>query len=162
MRNFNKKISSALAIGLLIMFARPLLSQDKVGTTAADFLGIAVGARTGLANMVVVGGFCGAMFFAPALTVVPAFATAPALIVVGGLMAAGLARIDWENRSESVAAFVTALAIPLTFSISHGMALGVGTYLGTKALGGRADDVSWIMWALGAVFLLRYLFIPVD
>ena len=138
------------------------LGTSPVTTYVESAAGIAAGARTGLANMVVVGGFCGAMFFAPALSVVPAFATAPALIVVGALMAAGLAKIDWEDRSESVAAFVTALAIPATFSISAGMALGVGTYLGTKALGGRAREVSWIMWALGAIFFVRYLLLPVD
>ena len=111
-------------------------------------------------DLVVAAGFIGALFFAPGLESVPAFATAPALIVVGALMARGLGNIDWEERSESLAAFVTAIAIPLTFSISDGIALGILTYLGTKLIGGQGRDVSWIMWGLGVLFLLRYLIIP--
>jgi len=66
------------------------------------------------------------------------------------------------DRAESMAAFVTALAIPATFSISDGMALGIATYIGTKALGGRGGEISAVMWTLGAVFLLRYLLLPVG
>ena len=152
----------ALSADAVATVAGAALGTSPVTTYVESASGIAAGARTGLANMVVVGGFCGAMFFAPALTAVPSFATAPALIVVGALMAAGLAKLDWQDRSESMAAFVTTLAIPATFSISDGMALGVGTYLATKALGGRGREVSWIMWALGVVFFLRYLLVPVD
>jgi AGZA family xanthine/uracil permease-like MFS transporter len=138
------------------------LGTSPVTTYIESAAGIASGARTGLANIVVVVGFGVAMFFAPGLTGIPSFATAPALIIVGALMAAGLGKLAWDDRAESTAAFVTALAIPATFSISDGMALGIATYIGTKALGGRAREVSAIMWALGAVFLLRYVLLPVD
>ena len=136
------------------------LGTSTVTAYVESAAGIADGARTALANMVVAAGFIGAMFFAPGLEAVPAFATAPALIVVGALMARGLGNIDWEERSESLAAFVTAIAIPLTFSISNGIALGILTYLGTKLIGGQGRDVSWMMWGLGVIFLLRYLMIP--
>jgi len=138
------------------------LGTAPVTTYVESASGIAAGARTGLANMVVVGGFCGAMFFAPALTAVPSFATAPVLVVVGALMATSLSRIEWEDPSEGIAAFVTALAIPVTFSISDGLAMGVAVYLGSKALGGRSQEISWVMWTLGGVFFLRFLFIPVG
>ena len=138
------------------------LGTPPVTTYVESAAGIAAGARTGLANMVVVAGFLGAMFFAPALAAVPSFATAPALIVVGALMTAGLARIDWGDGCDRLAAFVTTLAIPLTFSISDGMALGVLTYVGAKGFAGKRREVPWIVWVLAAVFLLRYLLLPAD
>ncbi len=138
------------------------MGTSPVTTYVESAAGIAAGARTGLANMVVVAGFCVAMFFTPALAAVPSFATAPALIVVGALMASVLGKLDWEDPGEGIAAFVTALAIPATFSISDGMAMGIGTYIGTKALGGRGREVSPLMWVLGAVFVLRYLLVPVN
>jgi AGZA family xanthine/uracil permease-like MFS transporter len=102
------------------------------------------------------------MFFAPVLTAVPSFATAPVLVVVGALMATSLSRIEWEDPSEGIAAFVTALGIPATFSISDGLAMGVAVYLGSKALGGRFQEIPWVMWALGGIFVLRFLFIPLE
>ena len=152
----------ALSADAAATVAGAALGTAPVTTYVESASGIAAGARTGLANMVVVGGFCGAMFFAPALTAVPSFATAPVLVVVGALMATSLARIEWEDRGEGIAAFVTALAIPVTFSISDGMAMGVAVYLGSKALGGRFQEISWVMWALGAIFVLRFLFIPLE
>ncbi len=152
----------AMAADAAATVAGAALGTSPVTTYIESAAGIASGARTGLANIVVVAGFGVAMFFAPGLTGIPAFATAPALIIVGALMAAGLGKIDWEDRAESMAAFVTALAIPATFSISDGMALGIATYIGTKALGGRGGEISAVMWVLGAVFLLRYLLLPVD
>jgi len=136
------------------------LGCSPVTTYIESAAGVAAGARTGLANMVVVAGFGVAMFFAPALSAVPTFATAPALIIVGSLMAAGLGRLDWDDPADSVAAFVTALGIPLTFSVSNGMAMGVATYVGAKALGGRAHEISPIVWLLAIVFALRYLLLP--
>jgi AGZA family xanthine/uracil permease-like MFS transporter len=154
--------SRALSADAAATVAGAALGTSPVTTYIESAAGIASGARTGLANIVVVVGFGVAMFFAPGLTGIPSFATAPALIIVGALMAAGLGKLAWDDRAESTAAFVTALAIPATFSISDGMALGIATYIGTKALGGRAREVSAIMWALGAVFLLRYVLLPVD
>jgi len=139
----------ALSADAAATVAGAALGASPVTTYIESAAGIAAGARTGLANLVVVAGFCGAMFFAPGLTGIPAFATAPALIIVGALMAAGLGKLDWGDRAESMAAFVTTLAIPVTFSISDGMALGIATYIGAKALGGRAREVSAVMWALG-------------
>ena len=69
----------------------------------------------------------------------------------------GIIGATWPLMAET-----TALAIPATFSISNGMALGIATYIGTKALGGRAGEISAVMWALGAMFLLRYLLLPVH
>lgn len=152
----------ALSADATATLAGAALGTSPVTTYIESAAGVAAGARTGLANLVVAAGFCGAMFFAPALGTVPPFATAPALIIVGALMAAGLGRLDWNDHAESLAAFVTVFGIPATFSISDGMALGIVTYIGTMALGGRAREVSGIMWGLGAVFLLRYLLVPVN
>lgn len=155
------RAGKALSVDAAATVVGAALGTAPVATYVESASGIAAGARTGLASMVVVGGFCGVMFFAAVLTAVSPLATAPALIVVDGLMATRLARIEWKDRSEGIAAFVTVLAIPATFSISDGMAMGVCVYLGAKTLGGRVREISWIMWALGATFFLRYLLIPV-
>jgi len=154
--------SRALSADATATMVGAALGTSSVTTYVESAAGIAAGARTGLANMVVVGGFAGAMFFAPGLAAVPSFATAPALIVVGALMAGGLGRLDWDDPGESVAAFVTALAIPVTFSISDGLSLGIVTYIGAKALGGRAREVEPIVWALGIVLVLRYILVPMG
>lgn len=152
----------ALSADAAATLAGAALGTSPVTTYVESAAGIAAGARTGLANVVVAGGFCVAMFFTPLLQGVPAFATAPALIVVGALMASALGKVDWDDAGEGMAAFVTALAIPATFSISDGMAMGIGTYVGTKALGGRVREISPLMWVLAAVFVLRYLLVPID
>src|SRR5690606_15773702 len=99
--------------------------------------GINVGGRTGLTAVVVALLFLAALFFAPLAQTVPAFATAPALLFVACLMARGLTEIDWSDGTEVAPAIVTAIAMPLTFSIANGIALGFITYAGVKLLTGR-------------------------
>jgi len=100
-----------------------------------------------------------ALFFSPLATSIPAFATAPALIVVGGLMMQSVAHIDWPDFSEAFPAFITAVAMPLTFSIATGLSFGVITYTAVKVAARKQHEVSGVMRVLTIVFLLRDVYL---
>jgi adenine/guanine/hypoxanthine permease len=121
--------------------------------------GVAAGARTGLANVVVAGLFLVAIFFSPIATAIPGFATAPTLILVGALMTQSIARVDWSEFSEAFPAFVTMLATPLTFSIATGLSLGVISYTLVKIAAGKFREVNVLIWILTALFIVRYIYL---
>jgi len=97
-----------------------------------------------------------ALFFAPVATSIPAFATAPAIVFVACLMARGLAEVDWDDITEYVPAVITALTMPLTFSIATGIGLGFIAYVAIKAVCGRLGDISPAMWLVAACFLVHF------
>jgi AGZA family xanthine/uracil permease-like MFS transporter len=119
--------------------------------------GVAAGARTGLGNILIAALFLLATFCSPLATAIPAFATAPALILVGALMTQSIARIDWHDFSEALPAFITTLATPLTFSIATGLSLGLICFTIVKIAAGKFRDVSVLIWVLTALFILRYI-----
>lgn len=159
--------------GKLPRMSRALLS-DAIGSVAAGALGtstvtsyvesttgVSAGARTGLANVVTALFFLLAIFFSPVALILgetPSI-TAPALIVVGCLMMATVRRIPWDDFTEAFPAFVTIVAMPFTFSIAHGLALGFITYAAVKLLTGRARDAHGIVYILAVLFTLRYVFL---
>ena len=96
------------------------------------------------------------MFFAPLLSLVPAAATAPALVIVGVFMMEPVRRIDFADYLEAIPAFFAIAMMPWTFSIAEGIAAGVTAYAALHLLGGRAREVSSAVWILAALFLLRY------
>ena len=124
--------------------------------------GVAAGARTGLGNIVVAGGFLLAMFCAPIVTAIPTYATAPALIIVGALMCGAVAKVKWDDFTESIPAFLTLIATPLTFSIATGLSLGLLSFTFLKLFSGRRKDVSPLIWVLTVLFLLRYAFLGAE
>ncbi len=124
--------------------------------------GVAAGARTGLGNIVVAGGFLLAMFCAPIVTAIPTYATAPALIIVGALMCGAVAKVKWDDFTESIPAFLTLIATPLTFSIANGLSLGLLSFTFLKLFSGRRKDVSPLIWVLTVLFLLRYAFLGAE
>ncbi len=143
---------------------------DAVGTTAGAVMGtstvttyiesasgIAVGGRTGLVAVVVAVLFVAAIFFIPLLQALPAIATTPALVMVGVLMAASLKAIDWEDAGEAIPAFLTVIAMPLTYSIAEGLAAGFIAYPVVKVFQGKAREVSLAMWVLAAIFVGRFV-----
>jgi AGZA family xanthine/uracil permease-like MFS transporter len=136
-----------------------LTGTSTVTSYVESAAGVAAGARTGLSNMMVAGLFVLALFFSPLATSIPAFATAPALIVVGGLMMQSVAHIQWPDFSEAFPAFVTAVAMPLTFSIATGLSFGVITYSAVKLAAGKRREVSVVMWVLTIVFVLRDVYL---
>lgn len=150
----------ALAADAAATVTGAALGTSTVTTYVESASGVSEGARTGLANVVVVLGFLAVMPLAPALEAIPDFATTPVLVVVGSLMARSLGQIDWDRRADSLAAFVTTLAIPATYSIGDGLAMGVLTWVGVKLLGGEARQIHPVMWVLAVLFFLRYLLLP--
>ncbi|MCL2016662.1 MAG: NCS2 family permease [Defluviitaleaceae bacterium] len=120
--------------------------------------GIQAGGRTGLTSLVTAGLFFVAMFFWPIFAVVPAFATAPALVIVGLYMVSMVRKMDFDDFSESFPAFLVMIIMPLAYSVSDGMVFGVISYVLLKLILGRAKEVSWVMYMLAAVFVLKLAF----
>lgn len=118
--------------------------------------GIKAGGRTGLTAVVVGILFLLTLFFSPLAQSVPAFATAPALLFVACMMARGLVEVDWEDVTEYAPAVVTAIAMPLTFSIAHGIAFGFITYAAVKALSGRFSELHPAVAILAVLFVVKF------
>jgi adenine/guanine/hypoxanthine permease len=121
--------------------------------------GVSEGGRTGLTAVVVAFLFLLAMFFAPLVGAIPPFATAPALVLVGALMIRSVLSIKWDDLTEALPAFLTLLAMPLTFSIANGLALGFIFYALLKLMAGRAREASPLVYLLAVLFILRYVYL---
>jgi adenine/guanine/hypoxanthine permease len=109
-----------------------------------------------LVGVVVAVLFLLSLFLAPLAGTVAAYATAPALLYVACLMTRGLAEVDWEDATEYASAVITAIAMPLTFSIANGIAFGFITYAAVKLLAGRTRDVSPALATLALLFLVKF------
>ena len=139
-----------------------LAGTSTVTSYIESAAGVAAGARTGLGNLVIAGFFIGGMFCAPLIAAIPAYATAPALILVGALMCGAVARVRWDDFSEAFPAFLTLVATPLTFSIATGLSLGLLSFTFVKVGTGRYREISPLIWVLSALFLLRYAFLAAE
>ena len=120
--------------------------------------GVASGGRTGLTAVTVGILFLLAMFFSPLAGMVPAYATAGALIYVALLMMSGMQSLDYEDATELVPALLTIIMIPLSFSIANGIAVGFISYVAIKIIAGRTGDISFGAWFLAAIFLAKFAF----
>lgn len=149
-----------------------VLLADSVGTifgaltgtsTVTSYIesaaGVAAGARTGLSNVAVAGMFLLAMFCAPLATAMPAYATAPALVLVGVLMSQSIAHVAWQDFSEALPAFITLVVTPLAFSIATGLSLGLISYTVVKLAAGKAGEINALIWILTLIFILRYVYL---
>jgi adenine/guanine/hypoxanthine permease len=121
--------------------------------------GVAAGARTGFASIVTAGFFLLSLFFFPLLEVITSAVTAPALIIVGVLMVASLGNIDWTKFEIAVPAFLTIIAMPLTYSIATGIAIGFIFYPITMIVKGRIKEIHPIMYGLFVIFVLYFIFL---
>ena len=121
--------------------------------------GIAEGGRTGLTALAVAGLFLLATLLWPLAGVIPAAATAPALILVGALMLDGLRTIDWDDYAVSIPVFLTIIAMPLTFSIANGVSFGVISYAAIKLLSGRGKEVHPLLYLVAALLVARYIWL---
>ena len=120
--------------------------------------GVAAGGRTGLTAVTVGSLFLLAIFFAPLAAMVPAYATAGALVYVAMLMMTGMQSLEWSDMSEVVPALITIVMIPLSFSIANGIAVGFISYVAIKIIAGRTGDISFGAWFLAAIFLAKFAF----
>jgi AGZA family xanthine/uracil permease-like MFS transporter len=121
--------------------------------------GVAAGGRTGVTAIVTGLLFLAALFVAPVVGAIPAAATAPALIVVGGMMMAVVGEIRWDDPEVALPAFLTMMAIPLTFSIANGLAFGFTSFALIKLLRGKWRQVNWFVWVLTALFVARFVYL---
>ena len=134
-----------------------LLGTSTTTSYIESASGVRAGGRTGLTAVTVAVLFLLALFFAPLATSIPGFATAPAIVFVACLMARGLAEVDWEDVTEYVPAVITALTMPLTFSIATGIGLGFIAYVLIKAISGKLKDISPAMWIVSACFVIYFI-----
>lgn len=132
-------------------------------TTVTSYIesasGVAVGGRTGLTAVVTGLLFLIALLVAPLAGLVPAAATAPALILVGAMMVGALNEVAWDDPFDAVPAFLTLVIIPLTFSIANGLAFGITAHALLKLAGGKATRADWMLMALGGLFVLRFAYL---
>ena len=121
--------------------------------------GVAMGGRTGLTAFVIAIGFIVALFFSPLFLAIPTAATGAVLVIVGVMMMEPVAHIDWDNFPEAIPAFITMVMMPMTYSISHGIMLGMISYVVLNALTGKFKKISWMMWILAVAFVCSYVFL---
>ena len=169
--------------------AQRALFADAVGTVAGSLFGTSTvtsyiestagvreGGRTGLTALVVAALMILAVFFSPLVSMIGGGyqivdadgnivkvlypVIAPVLILVGAFMAKSICRCDFEDFTEAVPAYITIVAMPLTYSISNGLAFGFILYPLLKLMAGRGREVSWLMYVLGGIFVLKYILIP--
>jgi len=136
-----------------------LTGTSTVVSYVESAAGVAAGGRSGVTAIVTGLLFLGALFVAPVVGAIPAAATAPALIIVGSLMVSVVAEIDWGDPEVAVPAFLTMMAIPLTFSIANGLAFGLTSFTLIKVLRAKFREVNWFVYALTAVFVARFWFL---
>ena len=145
---------------------------DSIGTVAGACLGtsttttyvesaagVGEGGRTGLTAFSTAVCFALALFFSPIFLAIPGAATAPALIVVGVMMMPSIKRIHWDDYCKAIPAFMTIVMMPLCYSISDGILIGVITYVLCHAVAGKFKEISITMWVLAALFVCKYIFI---
>ena len=133
-----------------------LLGTSTVTTYVESASGVAEGGRTGLTSLSTAGMFLLALFFAPIFLMVPGAATAPALILVGSFMLSPVLKINFDDYTESIPAFLTIVMMPLAYSIAEGIVFGMLSFVALKLLSGKTKDLSWIMYVLTVLFLLKF------
>ena len=153
------RASRALLADAFGTMAGALTGTSTVTSYIESAAGVAAGGRTGLGNLLIAGLFLAAMFCAPLVAAVPAYATAPALILVGTQMCGAVSRVKWEDFTEAFPAFMTLIATPLTFSIASGLSLGLLSFTFLKLGSGRQKEISPLIWILSVLFLCRYAFL---
>ncbi|SCY33697.1 NCS2 family permease [Desulfoluna spongiiphila] len=149
--------------------AKQALFADAIGTTFGACMGtstvttyvesasgVAEGGRTGLTSLTTAGLFFVALFMAPLFLMIPAAATAPALVMVGFFMLSPIKNIDLDDATEALPAFITFLMMPLTYSISEGIVFGMLSYVILKVLSGKAKTVSPVMYIIAVIFVLKF------
>ncbi len=153
------RIKQALLADAIATSAGAVLGTSTTTTFVESSSGVAEGGRTGLASVVTGFLFLLAIFFAPIFTAIPGFATAPALLFVGFLMITAVTQIDFDDLTEAVPAYLCLLAMPLLYSISEGIAVGVISYVIINAVCGKAKKITPLMYILAILFVCKYIFL---
>jgi AGZA family xanthine/uracil permease-like MFS transporter len=156
------RVNRALFADAIATIVGSIFGTSTVVTYIESSTGVSEGGRTGLTAVVVAALFFLAAFFSPIAGAIPAIATAPALIIVGALMISAVTEIKWGDMTESIPAFLTMLAMPLTFSIANGLAFGFIFYPLLKVLTGRWREASPLVYLLAVLFILRYVYLGAE
>lgn len=155
------RIKGALLADSLATTTGAVLGTSTVTSYVESSAGVGVGGRTGLTAVVSAIFFALSLLFAPIFLAIPAFATAPALIVVGFLMVSSLMRIDFDDLTEAVPAYIATIAMPFMYSISEGIAMGVISYVVINLFTGTCckKQISPVVYVLSVIFVLKYIFV---
>jgi len=155
------RASRALVVDASGIAVGAVLGTSTVTCYIESAAGVAAGGRTGLASVVTGVLFLLALLFSPLIAMIGKYApiTAPALVLVGTMMMQNAGKIEWNEPSESIPAFLTVVGIPLAYSIADGLALGFVSYPAMKLLSGRGRDVRWLAYVIGALLVLYFVFV---
>ncbi|MED4838528.1 guanine permease [Priestia megaterium] len=152
-----KGLDKALMADSLATVVSAAMGSTAMNAYVENAAGIAEGGKTGLKALVVAMLFLVSILFTPLISIIPAFATAPILIMVGALMLTEIKNIPLDEITDAVPAFCTIILMPLTFSIGEGLALGFLSYTFVKLLAGRAKEIHWIMYIISAAFIINFV-----
>ena len=153
------RIKQALLADAVATSAGAVLGTSTTTTFVESSAGVAEGGRTGLASVVTGLLFLVSVFLAPIFITIPGFATAPALLFVGFLMITAVTQIDFDNLTEAIPAYLCLLAMPLMYSISDGIAVGVISYVVINLVCGKAKKITPLMYVLAVLFVCKYIFL---
>lgn len=152
------RLGRALLADSTASIAGSLLGTSTTTSYVESTAGVAVGGRTGLTAVVTGLLFIAALLFSPLAGMVPAYATAGALVYVAVLMMGQLSHLHWEDITEAVPAIVVVVMMPFSFSIANGIAFGFISFVAVKVLAGRIQEVSPVVWGLAVLFVLKFAF----
>jgi len=153
------RLGKALMSDSVATVAGAALGTSTTTSYIESVAGVKAGGRTGLTAVVVAVLFLLCLFFSPLAGTIPAYATAPALVFVACLMMRSIAEVDWDDVTEYVPAVITAISMPLTFSISTGIGFGFVAYAAIKILTGRWKEAGWAVIVLAGLFILKFAFL---
>jgi len=150
------RVKQALFADAIGTFVGAILGTSTVTTYVESAAGVAEGGKTGMTALTVAGMFALALFFAPIFMIIPAAATAPALIIVGLFMISPIMKIDLDDFTESIPAFFTIIMMPLTYSIAEGIVFGMLSFVLLKLLTGRYKEIKPIMVIIAILFIIKF------
>lgn len=153
------RVKQALVADAVATSVGAVLGTSTTTTFVESSAGVAAGARTGLASVVTGILFLLSIFFSPIFCAIPGFATAPALIFVGFLMISAVVDIDFNDMTEAIPAYLCLLCMPLMYSISEGIAIGVISYVIINLVCGKAKKITPLMYVLAVLFVCKYIFL---
>lgn len=160
-KGFNSKMDKALFADAIATSVGSVFGTSNTTTFVESAAGIGAGGRTGLTAVVVAILFMLSSFFSPLISVVPAQATAPALILVGVMMVASFKDINWTDLEDAVPAFFASIFMGLSYSISNGIAAGFIFYIIVKVAKGKQKEISPVLWVASAFFILDFLVLAI-
>lgn len=152
------RMEKALLADALSSAGAALVGSSTCTTYAESAAGVAVGGKTGLASVITGILFLASLVLAPIIGLVPAAATAPAMIYLGVLMMKQIQHVDFSDVTNAIPAFLTVVIMPFTYSIANGIAVGIITFILIKLFSGKTKEVNWIITVIAILFVIRFAF----